>query len=435
MIHAYLYFGYVPRVPEKINDEPWVRYNQKTDEQTTSESELVHEGVLAFKAAFEDVPVGHHIVPLSGGLDSRAILGGLLDVGLKDQITTVTFGTPGTLDFDIGCEVAQKAGVRHESIDLTHIDLSQQTLENTARENENWVWLFDAFYNRLIQSRYGKDATYWSGFMGDPLAGSHLLPKDSSSWHIALRSFAERNRFSSSINLAHPDFQPEMVLPQSPIFHQSRLNYDAQLDFAIRQSCYIKTLVMPKGYEYRTPFLHHKWVNFILSLPRRYRQNQYLYKEILKGAYPKLFSLPTKSNGGLPLNAAKWKVFAKKVHLKLQLTYRKLFSEYHGVHPMTNYIDFDRALRERKDIKTLVYDNLQDLKKRRIVDWIDIDEIWNHHQNRQGNHADALTLLASLEIIFKVREKIADRNQISAADFLKTKNDIAIGFSLKTVVR
>ena len=55
-----------------------------------------------FKAAFENVSEGHHIVPLSGGLDSRAILGGLLDAGLKDQITTVTFGTLGTWDYDIG---------------------------------------------------------------------------------------------------------------------------------------------------------------------------------------------------------------------------------------------------------------------------------------------------------------------------------------------
>jgi len=52
----------------------------------------------------------------------------------------------------------------------------------------------------------------------------------------------------------------------------------------------------------------------------------------------------------------------------------------------------------------VVYESIQDLKKRRIVDWINIDAIWNRHQNRQANHADALTLLASLEINLKARE-------------------------------
>ena len=45
------------------------------------------------------------MVPLSGGLDSRTILAALLEAGLKDRITTVTYGTPGTWDYDIACDV------------------------------------------------------------------------------------------------------------------------------------------------------------------------------------------------------------------------------------------------------------------------------------------------------------------------------------------
>lgn len=72
--------------------------------------------------------------------------------------------------------------------------------------------------------------------------------------------------------------------------------------------------------------------------------------------------------------------------------------------PGINYIDFDRGLRERKDLKQVVYENIKDLKKRGILDWIDMDSIWQRHQRKQGNHADALTLLTSLEINLKALE-------------------------------
>lgn len=39
-----------------------------------------------------------------------------------------------------------------------------------------------------------------------------------------------------------------------------------------------------------------------------------------------------------------------------------------------------------------------------VVAWIDTDAIWDRHQNRRGKHADALTLLASLEINVKSRK-------------------------------
>ena len=437
-ISSFLYFGYIPQVLDDVYQQPWAKEQFETSREELgylSEPQLIAKGIGALRVAFDNIPKGNHIVPLSGGLDSRAILGGLLDAGLKEQITTVSFGTPGTWDYDIGAYVARQMDVRHEAIDLTKVKLKQELLEKTAINLSNCIWIFDVFYNRLIGKRFGEDAIYWSGFMGDPLAGSHLLSKDSESWDVAISKFAERGCFSRSIDLTHPGFRLKNMLPRHPILGQTYLCYDEQLDFAIRQQFYIKRLVLPKDYKYQTPFLHPDWVNFILSVPRRYRVNQCLYIEVLKKAYPKLFSLPVKSNLGLSYDATELRKLIRKVKLKLQSSCRKYLPQiYSGVSQGINYIDFDWALRNRKDLKTLIYENIQDLKKRRIVDWIDIDGIWKRHQDRKANHADALTLLASLEIILKVREKIADRNQISAADFLKTKNDIAIGFSLKTVV-
>ena len=72
---------------------------------------------------------------------------------------------------------------------------------------------------------------------------------------------------------------------------------------------------------------------------------------------------------------------------------------------MTNYIDFDAGLREREDLRSLIKENLYDLNKRGIVDWLNIDRIWHRHQHKKANHADALIMLASLEINLKFQEK------------------------------
>ena len=76
-------------------------------------------------------------------------------------------------------------------------------------------------------------------------------------------------------------------------------------------------------------------------------------------------------------------------------------------HPGLNYSDVDRRLREKYGLKTSVCENIQNLKLCGVLDWIDIDTIWNRHQHKLANHADALTLLASLEINLKVQERSA----------------------------
>jgi len=119
-----------------------------------------------------------------------------------------------------------------------------------------------------------------------------------------------------------------------------------------------------------------------------------------------LFSFPSKTNYGLGLNAPRWKCQLHRllVRARYSVAHRFFPSSSWSVHPATNYIDFDKGLRERDDLKTVVYESLQDLKRRDIVGWIDIDGIWTRHQQNIGNYSDALTLLASLELNLKAQE-------------------------------
>ncbi|MDI6448179.1 hypothetical protein [Anaerobaca lacustris] len=338
-------------------------------------------------------------------MDSRAILGGLLENVDPSCIQTVTFGTPGTLDFEIGRSVTRVAGVAHTQIDLSTASWDAEALIRFAGRCERPLALFEPYLFHLVRVRFGCECLYWSGFMGDPVSGSHLLDEDSRTWDQARHRFAGRNRYCRSTELAPPGFDAGEGLPSAPFVEPDQLCYDEQLDFAVRQGCYIKPIVLLRGYHYRTPFLHPVWTRFILGVPRRYRQGQYLYKEILKAAYPRLFALPMKNHFGLPLAAPRWRRTLRRQQLRMRGAAKRFFPWIDwGISPGTNYIDFDCGLRERADLKAVVHDSIQDLKKRRIVEWIDIDAIWDRHQKRRGNHADALTLLASIEINLKAEE-------------------------------
>jgi hypothetical protein len=410
----YLYFGYLPTEGDAVGflDYLYSMESGKCFSQIKSETQLINFGVKILRSTFRNLLIEiseskTHVLPLSGGLDSRAILGGLLENVDRDQIQAVTFGTPGTWDYEIGQQVAHAAGVQCEVLDLTAKDWTWDTAElvETAVKTERPIWLFDAYVNRQIPERFGDDCIYWSGFMGDPIAGSHLLAKDSKTWEQAKEEFIERNRFVRSLSLVPSDFAPGDCLPTSPFVNEDLLCYDEQLDFGVRQQCLIRHIVLPRGCNYQTPFLRPDWVGFMLNVPRRFREKQWLYKEILKAAYPRLFSLPTKTNRGLPLDALWFPSQARRVVLKARSLGRKfLRGKFGGIDPGVNYIDFDRGLRARDDLKALVYDSTQDLKKRHIVDWIDIDVIWQRHQREQSDYARALTLLASLEINLKAKE-------------------------------
>ena len=412
-VAAYLYFAYLPDRTASFSGlfGDWSAIEENLRKAKDSSLELLVEaGVKLLKRVFRETIAGtskKHVLPLSGGLDSRAILGGLLDNVDASQIHAVTFGSPGAWDFEFGQQVARAAGVHCETFNLMAKGWKWNANEllETAKETESPVLVFTAAVNHGIARRFGTEFVYWSGFMGNPLDGDHLLKKDSTSWEEAVEHFNVKNRFAKSFKLTPPNFAPENCLPRTPFTDPSLVCYDDQIGFGIRQQCMVRPLILPRGYDYRTPFLHPEWVSFMLGAPRRYRENRRLYKEILRKAYPRLFSVPVKSNYGLPLGMPTYAIKAQRGFLKAKSVARRLIPRIPwGLEPQTNYIDFNQGLRERADLKELVYENLQNLQRRHVVNWLDLESLWNRHQRRQANYADALTLLTSLEIYIRAGE-------------------------------
>lgn len=361
-----------------------------------TEQELIEEGSkLWLEAISENFKSNEkHLVPISGGLDSRAVLAGLLKHTDAQNIHTYTFGTPKTLDYEIGSYVAKKIGTKHTSFDLTQYKYKQAELEDISTRINRQTILFHHPPVWQLDKRF-KELQLWSGFLGDSVSGDKIdlsLNKGEE-----FTKYLKKNLYTKSLSFGELNELAEVVEPA--ILDNQILTPLEEIDFINRQLKFIAPHVLMEGFDYKLPFLNEVFFNFMLSIPNKYREGQYLYKEILLHTFPKEFSWKTKTNLGLPLKASQARCFFKKVENKIVRTMRLKSKS-------TNYLDFDYHIRNKPDLRAVISANVMDLKKRDVVSWIDPEKIINAHLSGKANHADALIVLASLEIHLKTGLKL-----------------------------
>lgn len=362
--------------------------------------ELVDIGIEKFKGAVARRYRSNqeHVVPLSGGLDSRAILAALLEHSPATRIRTYTFGTPGTYDYDIGNEVARAAGTIHLRVPLTKYQYKIDNLIAISRRVDHQTRLFCHPDVEKIDE-YCAGRHIWSGALIDPLFGSHYHEEKASDWDEARRNFIREN--IRGIKLTDvPDEELFQDIEIDEIV-STRMALEHALDLLNRQLKYIAPHVLMKGHQYKVLFDDKDLVAFALSIDERLLKGQTLYKMMLLKAFPKLFRLRTKTADGLPLTAGH---FRHAMHERIRRLRNRIVCYRTGFpnpNPNCNYIDFSRGIRERSDLRHVLFTSIQDLKKRGVVPWIDIDSIWEQHMSRKADHIITLIDLASLEIHFK----------------------------------
>lgn len=361
-----------------------------------NEQELIEQGIKIFRNAisYNYNAKDSHVVPISGGLDSRALLAGILEHTEASKIFTYTFGSPGSYDYEIGNMIAKKIGTNHQSINLTEIEYSQNELEIFSNRSDQQTILFYHAPINILDSLH-EDKKVWSGYMGDPLAGSHLYKEPSKNFEAAKKRFIEKNTIVHSIQLTNADFSHLIDIPN---IKSDILSYDEQLDFYNRQIKYIAPHVLVRGFDYVVPFLSQDFVDFMINIPNKYRYDEYLYKKLLLQAFPSLFRLSTKTNYGLALDASKLALRCGKL--------RHAMWQNLGYNKNINYVDFKLLFDKNQKFQYLIQKNMSDLKKRGIIDWLDISQIFDAHVSGKVNHIDALLVLTSLEIHLKVGKSI-----------------------------
>ncbi|NJN66450.1 MAG: hypothetical protein HC884_06905 [Chloroflexaceae bacterium] len=364
-------------------------------------SELIKIGGDLFLKAVEGLYQAHLevIVPLSGGFDSRGILAALLEMTESRNITTYTYGTPGTLDYDLGSRVAQKAGTRHHTFDLTKLPFTQERLERIALLTDGNAYLFHPMILTYVLDGFGTGPEYWVGFTGDGVAGSHYSPEVSKNLNEAVaKFFFHESRSCNYFPRAYYDEEWKKLLVQESKY-TNVLDIDEDLFFVNHVERYTTAHLFLTGCTYFTPYMEDSFVRFMWGIDPSLRRYKYLFNTIMYTRFPDLFSIPVKwihySSRKSMIQFVQW---IARLVIQQGLSYA--FPKYIP-RPKTNYIDFDRYIRHRSSLRAVLLNNLQDLKQRNIVGATIVDRLWDNHQTGKANVAHTLLILASLEIILK----------------------------------
>jgi len=176
------------------------------------------------------------------------------------------------------------------------------------------------------------------------------------------------------------------------------------IDLLNRQLKFIAPHVLINGFKYKLLFTNSDLSNFALSIDNIYLEDQYLYKKMFLKAFPNFFAFPTKTNFGLPLNANKLLIKARKSYLKVKNIINNYFPIF--INPNINYVDFNHMIRNNSGYQNIVYKNIMDLQARNIIDWINPEKIWVKFLNSKADLSKELLLLTSLEIHLKAGLKI-----------------------------
>lgn len=392
-----------------------------------SEDELIQNAAAFLRKSVADLmPDAQclHAVPLSGGIDSRAILAVLLEHMSAENISTYTFGTPGTWDFDIGCMIAGRLGTRHTAIDLSAVHWTPEELTKTALAQDAQTYLFHHVPHDMLQQF--KDHTIWSGYLGDLVTGGHLSAEPSQSPAEARVKYVRKRAVSRFF--MHDEARLASFSEQLDILPTGVQDFDEQVMFS-EVGRITAPHVLPHGYTYRTPLINSPFMDFFLSLPREYRSGQRLFIRMLRDTWPALFSLPVKTNYGLSFGASKVRVLRNRGYNLCLRRLRSLFP-FMGwpVHPATNYFDYDRALRTNPSLCEAVYSLLERVQD--IVQDLSIQplSLMRLHINGKGNYGNEILMLASLAVNL---ETCCGSNADSAPlePFPETAKNVKSGYS------
>lgn len=409
-INKYLWHGYLP--PSSFPTWLWSGVYGQHCELSYDEEDAAKKVDHLFDHLADQFP-GPHLVPISGGWDSRLILAALRERLRSSEITTVSYGVPGQLDYEIGALVARHAGVAHHKIVLTTVPSTWEDLVRSVKKSP-WTYVPNGFYESLAQGiakRLGVHSI-WSGFMGDPLTGGHLptlLPgTPEQDWK---KEFADKQRFAKSIRLASPEYYP--AYPSVPDSASGPFVTTEWYDFGIRQTGCIAPLLLPRavwdgwnvlqgqtrdGVNLLTPFCDPAWAAYWLNAPRELHRNQRLYLSMARHNYPDLFSLPSKYSYGVnpknrPLHYLRKYRHAALSRIKKRFPRLRVSSKL-----MHNYLDFDEAFRSRNDYKEVLNIAIEYLQEKGVVPWLNLDKIVGEHNRYAANHGTALCVLLGLAV-------------------------------------
>jgi asparagine synthetase B (glutamine-hydrolysing) len=414
VINDYLHYGYLP--PDSLPDfiKEGLREDKKADYTTSYAGKILDriftESVNHFSGN------GFCIVPVSGGWDSRILLGLALEYFSARQIKTYSFGTKGQLDYDIGKKLANEVGVEHVEFDLSKIALTYDELKKSVSLSP-WTYVPDAFFNSYCYKQMaGNQDIILSGFMGDPLTGGHSYKKNGPD---IPGYFAKSQTVAKNHSLTQKDYNPAESLPETCT--TSTFLQHEQLDLGVRQANCIVPIISSKNEwnqwgaslgiaegtnaEIIAPFAHKEWIRYWQHAPSKEKNDRRLYLKLLEEKFPVLASLPAKDFYGSKRRGDYCYTLNKKRYhgnIILNRNFPKIFPI---PRLMMNYLDYDTSFRRRDDYISILKQAVSYLNETPVSGWINFNGLQKDHQSYRQNLSKEFLLLIGLALNLEVADE------------------------------
>lgn len=337
-----------------------------------------------------------HIVPLSGGMDSRIVLAALLEFTEARNIHTYTFGMTGAYDYEIPNRIAKKMGTKHTNFNSNDTLYTIEGLIRAAMASDGNTEVFHPLVLNRVADHYNSEATYWSGFAGDLVGGAFGDKLAGENPKQQLINYEKRG-----IHFLEDTIKDELLYPYiaGGEVMEGYVSESEACFWENHVKRYTGHHIFRNDMKIEAPLIDTRLLKFFFTLPEYERMNKKLFNESFPSMFPKVFSVPTTDYGYKyskraflePLRKAKF--YSKAIGWRIA---PNLFT-----HPNAAYIDMQHAINERSDVRSCIDELLADLAKRDLVDNKRMFSFLSDHRNGHRNYTKDIINLASLEVILK----------------------------------
>ncbi len=251
---------------------------------------------------------GRTALPLSGGLDSRALLGYARRHG---PLSTFSYGHGHSWDQRFGKRLARVAGTRHRSVALGP-DYMARLGPRLVYTTEGQASVHAAHVGCLSVELARRPTVALSGFLGDHLTGAHLnwVQAEANSVAEEARALFDRHyRFGFDEAGLEAILQPQWATAARQVTFDTFLScyQDAptpveradRVDRVLRQRRFVayQLAVLGQVAVTRVPFADRRVCAALRSWPPEWRRGQRLYLELLRQRHPDLAEVPWSATG------------------------------------------------------------------------------------------------------------------------------------------
>jgi len=319
-----------------VNKQRYYRIDNTSAVFDMTEEEMIREIDFYFKQAvkreFEkDREYGYkHLVDLSGGLDSRMTCWCAHQMGYTDQ-TNFTYCRKNYLDFEIAKEIALKLKHTFLFMPLDDFQWYREVEEILQRNNGSAFYATITGGNRFLRlidcRRYGIEHT---GMVGDAILSTFYANEQ----YNYDKPNGSENAYSQLVRYDIPLSIIERFDNREQFSVYTRGLLGAQSSYFIRQN-YTETA---------SPFLDVDFMNYVFTIPFKYRRRHYIYLKWIACKYPEASEFGWEKWFGIkPKLSNLWpKRVVNTINKYLSKADRKIgYHSKRGMNPLDYWLDHD----------------------------------------------------------------------------------------------